>query len=107
MQNDMVQVRDQPLPAHRKQAHRILKAFVVPFQFFPACPEDRIVPVTEKLNDQPEKQHRKQDPFPGGLKKVIRKQPDAVQTEHKAFGAFDPHAFNQEDLPEPLGRYGA
>ena len=104
MQHDVVQVRNQPLFAHRKQPYSIPETVIVTCQFLFARSEQRVIPVAEKLNHEPEDQYAKQDPPTGRDKQIVCRQTEAVQTKHDKLSAFDPHPFDQKLLSDPVGR---
>ena len=59
MENDVVQIRNQSLLAHRENTNRISEAFIISLNLLFTCAEDRIVPVAEKLHSEPKYQYDK------------------------------------------------
>ena len=53
MENDVVEIRNHSLLAHRENANRISKTLIISLYLLFACSEDSIVPVTEKLHSEP------------------------------------------------------
>ena len=107
MKNDMIQIRHKPRLAHRKEPNRAPETVVISFQFLFTYSKDGIVPVTEKLNNEPKNQHRQQNPFPGWLKEMAGNQPDAIEAKHNKLGALDSHSFDQQVLADAVCRCAA
>ena len=103
MQDYVIKIGHQPCLTHREDPDRIPETVIVSQQFFPACTENSIIPVTEKLDNSPQDKDCQQYPLSCRLQAIIRKQSDALQAEHEKFNAFDPHPLNQQVFPEPVG----
>lgn len=74
--------------------------FIVPFQFLFGHAEYGVVPMAKKLDYKSQHEDHEQNPFSGGLKKVITDQSYAVQTEHDKLCAPNPHSFNKNVFSE-------
>ena len=74
----MVEIRNQSCLTHRENANGISEAFIISFYLLFACTEDSIVPVAEKLHNEPKCQYGEENPFPDRLKEMVRSKTDAV-----------------------------
>ncbi len=88
MQDDVVEIRDQPFVTGGNNPDAVSEALVIPLQFLFACAENREIPVAHKLHDEPEQQDAEENPLSDGMEAVKSDDAKGVQAEHEKLGAL-------------------
>lgn len=107
MQQNVIQVRNQPRLALREDPQRSLEAVVVPLQLPLARPEDREIPVAPELHRRPQHKHAEQDPPPRRLPQLKRRHSPAVHAQHNKLSALRPLPVDKVAFAEMVGHHGA
>ena len=72
VQDDVIEIRDQPFVAGGENPDAVPETLVIPLQFLFARAEDRKIPVAHKLYGEPEQQDAKENPLSGRREAVER-----------------------------------
>ena len=87
VQNDMIKIRHKPGIAFRKDPQSSFEAFVVSPELGFACAEERIAPVAEKLDGEPERENAQKHPF-AEREKPKERDAGGIEAKHDELRAF-------------------